>query len=89
VSPEYRGKIIIHLKPDINDPAGIAIMGGLTQLGFAVEKVRLNKYLEVTVESPHIEAARQIINAIANHEANPVMEVYTTEVSRIRSKGKH
>ncbi len=84
MSPEYKGRIIIELKKDINDPAGNAIAGGLRQLGFEVGRVRLSKYREMIVEAPNIKLAWEIVEAAARHEASPVMENYHSEVSRTK-----
>ena len=77
--------IHVTLKPVVNDPPGLAVMGGLRQLGYAgVESVRLGKYLEVrlgaperaTVESQVHEMCRRLL-------ANPVIEDYRYAVDQV------
>jgi phosphoribosylformylglycinamidine synthase PurS subunit len=78
-----RAKIHVTLKPGVNDPQGLAIAGGLRQLGFAgVEEVRAGRYLEVRLDAPDRAAAEQAVSEMCQRLlANPVIERYDFEVS--------
>ncbi len=76
--PRWLARIDITLKPVVNDPAGLAVMGGLHQLGYGgVESVRLGKYLEVSVRAPdRATATAQVDEMCRRLLANPVIEDY-------------
>jgi phosphoribosylformylglycinamidine synthase len=76
-------RIHVTLKPGVNDPQGLAIAGGLRQLGFAgVEGVRAGRYLEVQLEAPDQGAAGQAVEAMCQRLlANPVIERYDYEIA--------
>ena len=45
---QFKAEIHVTLKRTVNDPQGLTIMDGLTQLGFVgVSGVRAGKYIEV------------------------------------------
>ena len=84
-------------KPGINEsvPQGLAVRGGLHQLGFAaVESVRVGKYLVlILVHDTDDEAAaqRQVTAMCERLLANPLIEDYTLELTRLapaRSAGR-
>ena len=70
------------LKPAVNDPQGLAIRGGLQQLGFAdVGAVRAGKYFEVRLTAPdRATAEQQIADMCRRLLANTVIEDYSYEV---------
>ncbi len=72
----WLARIYVTLKPFVNDPQGLAIRGGLRQLGFAnVESVRAGKFLEVLVDAASPEEAAQQAEAMCRTLlANPVIE---------------
>ncbi|HLH21025.1 MAG TPA: phosphoribosylformylglycinamidine synthase subunit PurS [Chloroflexota bacterium] len=74
----WLARIHVTLKPVVNDPQGLAVMGGLHQLGYTgVESVRLGKYLEVRLAAPDRAAAeRQVDEMCRRLLANPVIEDY-------------
>ena len=78
-------------KPGINDPQGLAVRGGLHQLGFAaVENVRVGKYLVLTLDTDDEAAAQRQVTAMCERLlANPLIEDYTlgADVPRSRSAG--
>lgn len=75
--------IRVTLKAGVNDPQGLAVRGGLHQLGFTlVEEVRLGKYLVVTLDtSDEAEARRQVSEMCERLLANPLIEAYSFELS--------
>lgn len=72
------GRIVVDVmpKPEILDPQGKAILGGLGRLGFAsVEGVRQGKRFELEVEGEVDEAALSAAReAAATVLSNPVIE---------------
>ena len=72
-------------KPGINDPQGLAVRGGLHQLGFAgVESVRVGKYLVLTLDTDDEAAAQSQVTAMCERLlANPLIEDYTLELARL------
>jgi phosphoribosylformylglycinamidine synthase subunit PurS len=76
-------KIHVTLKPGVNDPQGLAIAGGLRQLGFdGVEGVRAGRYLEVRLAAPdRVSAERAVEEMCRRLLANPVIERYAFELA--------
>ncbi|MCS6801409.1 MAG: phosphoribosylformylglycinamidine synthase subunit PurS [Chloroflexota bacterium] len=74
----WLAKVIVSLKPVVNDPPGITIQGALQTLGFSgVRSVRSGKYFEVRLEAADEESARQQVDAMCKQLlANPVIEEY-------------
>ncbi len=79
----YLGKVYVTLKPTVNDPQGLTVLGGLHSLGFeAVKDVRIGKYLELLVaESEQAEAERLVAEMCDRLLANPVIENYRFELA--------
>lgn len=80
----WLAKIIVRLKPVVNDPPGLAIHGGLKNLRFAsVEKVRSGKYLEVSLDAQDAEAAKDQVDQMCKTLlANPVIEDYAFTIEK-------
>src|SRR5215218_6914870 len=76
-------RIRVTLKPGVNDPQGLAIAGGLRQLGFAgVEGVRAGRFLEVSLDAADESAATRAVEAMCQRLlANPVIERYDYEIT--------
>ena len=74
----YLAKVYITLKPTVNDPQGITVLGALKNLGFATpESVRVGKYLEVGLEAASEPEARKQVDAMCKTLlANTVIEQY-------------
>jgi len=81
----YLAKIYVTLKPTVNDPQGQTVLGGLQTLGFAsVDKVRMGKYLEVTLqEGRRGEAEARVKEMCHKLLANPVIEEYRFDLEEI------
>ena len=75
-------RIHVTLKPGVNDPQGLAIAGGLQQLGFAgVGAVRAGRFLEVQLEAPDQATAERAADEMCQKLlANPVIERYEVDV---------
>ncbi len=80
----WLAKVIVSLKPVVNDPPGITISGALRTLGFAsVQSVRSGKYFEVRLDAADEVAAREQVDAMCKQLlANPVIEDYRFTVER-------
>ncbi|HEY9761335.1 MAG TPA: phosphoribosylformylglycinamidine synthase subunit PurS [Trichocoleus sp.] len=78
----YHAQIYVTLRPSVLDPVGTAVQSGLKHMGHAnVEKVRIGKYVEVTLTAEDDEAARQQLDQISDQLlANPVIENYRIEL---------
>ena len=78
----YLAKVRVTLKPTVNDPQGLTILGALHSLGFSsAQEVRAGKYLEVKVdEGSRGEAEAQVEEMCRKLLANPVIESYSFEV---------
>ena len=75
---DYLAKIYVTLKPTVNDPQGITVLGALKNLGFtAPANVRVGKYLEVSLEvESQDDAAAQVEEMCKKLLANTVIEQY-------------
>jgi phosphoribosylformylglycinamidine synthase len=80
-------KVFVTLKPTVNDPPGLTVMGSLKILGFdSVESVRLGKYLEVKInESDRSKAETQVTEMCRKLLANPVIEEFSYELEELAS----
>ncbi len=80
----YTARVYVSLKPTVNDPQGMTIMGGLRSLGFsAVQNVRAGRFLILQVEAPTKKtAAGQVEEMCRKLLANPVIETYQFDVTR-------
>ena len=78
----YLAKVHVTLKPTVNDPQGLTILGALHSLGFlSAREVRAGKYLEVRVDEETREAAEvQVGEMCRKLLANPVIESFSFEV---------
>ncbi|MCY4366755.1 MAG: phosphoribosylformylglycinamidine synthase subunit PurS [Chloroflexi bacterium] len=78
----YLARVYITLKPTVNDPQGITVLGGLKSLGFeTVSEVRVGKFLEIRLDEADRHraesAAREMCEKLL---ANPVIEQYSVEL---------
>ena len=83
----FLAKIVITLKPTVNDPQGITIGSGLRDLGYtAVESVRAGKYMEVQIaDNDPDSAARQVSEMCDKLLANPIIENLRFELEPVGS----
>ncbi len=79
----WSAHVKVTLKGAVNDPQGLAIRGGLHQLGFAdVTGVRAGKCFDIQLEAPNRAVAEQNVNDMCRRIlANPVIEDYEFELS--------
>ena len=78
----YLARVYVTLKPTVNDPQGITILGALHSLGFSdVGSVRAGKYLEVRLDAKdRKQAEKQLGDMCRKLLANPVIEDYRFEM---------
>ncbi len=72
----FLARVYVTLKPAVNDPQGLTVMGGLHSLGYdAVSDVRIGKYLEIRLDADDQEEAEQAVAGMCDQLlANPVIE---------------
>ena len=81
----YLAKVRVTLKPTVNDPQGITVLGGLKSLGFdTVEGVRVGKYLEIQVAEAEPSLAQEKVTEMCQKLlANPVIEEFSVELEEL------
>ena len=74
----YLAKVYVTLKPTVNDPQGLTVLGALGNLGYtSIEEVRVGKYLEVQVNESQRPRAEALVTDICQKLlANPVIEEF-------------
>ena len=82
VAQTYQAQVYVTLRPSVLDPAGTAVRPGLEHMGYDnVEKVRIGKYIEVSLTADSEEAAKQQLDRMCDQLlANPVIENYRIEL---------
>lgn len=85
---KYQAKIFVTLRPSVLDPAGVAVQSGLLQLGYDnVDRVRIGKYIELTLTSGDEATARQNLDRICNQMlANTVIENYRFDLIEVETQ---
>ena len=83
----FLAKVFVTLKPTVNDPQGLTVLGGLKTLGFtSVESVRLGKYLEVKINETDRTKAEALASEMCQKLlANPVIEEFRCELEELVS----
>ena len=81
----YLARIYVTLKPTVNDPQGLTVLGSLKHLGYAsVADVRVGKYLEVRVDEADRSRAEELVADMCQKLlANPVIEDYRFELEEL------
>ena len=74
----FLARVYVTLKPAVNDPQGLTVMGGLHSMGYAtVDDVRIGKYLEIRVHAENQAQAESDVAGMCDRLlANPVIENY-------------
>ncbi len=87
MSQEYHCRIYVTLRPSVLDPAGVAVQSGLEQLGYeGVEKVRIGKYIELTMMADNQSHAEKQLDEMCDRLlANPVIENYCFEITALET----
>ena len=83
MSQQYQWRIYVTLRPSVLDPAGTAVQSGLQQLGYSeVERVRVGKYIELTLRAEDEATAKQHLDQMcAQLLVNTVIENYSFELT--------
>jgi phosphoribosylformylglycinamidine synthase subunit PurS len=83
MSQQYQCYIYVTLRNSVLDPAGTAVESGLKQLGYqGVDRVRIGKYIELTLTASDESEARQHLEQMCDRLlANPVIENYRFELT--------
>ena len=83
----FLAKVYVTLKPAVNDPQGLTVLGGLRSLGFeTVEEVRVGKFLEIRLDETDRSSAELLANQMCDRLlANPVIEQYSVELVEVAS----
>ena len=78
----YLAKVYVTLKPTVNDPQGITVLGGLHNMGYgSVAEVRVGKFLEIKIDETERARAESVANEMCEKLlANPVIEQYSVEL---------
>ena len=81
----YLAKVYITLKPTVNDPQGLTVLGALRNLGLStVNDVRVGKYLEVRVDETERSRAFDLVEEMCDKLlANPVIEEYRFDLEEL------
>ncbi len=81
----YLAKIRVTLRPSILDPQGKAVEHAIGTMNVGrVSNVRMGKYIELRVDSADEAEARKTTDEVCRKLlANPVMEDFSYELSRI------
>jgi phosphoribosylformylglycinamidine synthase PurS subunit len=71
-----RFEVVVMLKPGMADPQGRAVEDALPTMGWSgVTDVRVGKHVELTVEAESEDAARALVEQVADRLlSNPVIE---------------
>jgi phosphoribosylformylglycinamidine synthase PurS subunit len=85
---EYEARIEVGHRPGILDPQGGVIERALPALGYAnVSQVRVGKSIRLRVDADDEGAARaQVEEMCARLLANPVIEDFSIELSRVNHR---
>ena len=77
----FTARVAVRLKPVVNDPQGLTVLGSLRDLGYAeIEDVRVGKIIDLTLSAPDEAAARARIDTMCRDLlVNPVIETYEIE----------
>ena len=84
----FLAKVYVTLKPTVNDPQGLTVMGALKQLGFdTASNVRIGKYLEVWLNETNREDAIKCAEEMCQQLfANPVIEEYHYDIEHVTTR---
>ena len=83
----FLAEVFVTLKPTVNDPPGITVMGAVQNLGFhSVVGVRIGKFLEIRLAETNRNKAEKLLEDMCQKLlANPVIEEYRYELKELSS----
>ena len=69
--------MLVRPKPGILDPQGEAVRSSLGHLGFGVGDARVGRLIDLELDAPDADAAREQVDAMCRQLlANPLIESY-------------
>jgi phosphoribosylformylglycinamidine synthase PurS subunit len=72
-----KATVLVRPKPGILDPQGQAVEASLRQLGFSVGDARIGRVVDLDVDAPDAEQAREAVERMCQQLlANPLIESY-------------
>ena len=79
--PLYSARVLVSLRPSVLDPAGEATRAAASRLGVdGVSKLRIGKAVEVELEAPNPQAAReQLWNAIVDGQSPEICSAISSD----------
>jgi phosphoribosylformylglycinamidine synthase subunit PurS len=76
-----RATVLVRPKPGILDPQGEAVLGSLKQLGFAVDKARVGRVVDLELQNGDRDQMRADLERMCEQLlANPLIESYEIEL---------
>ena len=83
----FLAEVFVTLKPTVNDPPGITVMGAVQNLGFnSVVGGRIGKFLEIRLAETNRNKAEKLLEDMRQKLlANPVIEEYRYELKELSS----
>ena len=83
----FLAEVFVTLKPTVNDPPGITVMGAVQNLGFnSVVGIRICKFLEIRLAETNRNKAEKLLEDMCQKLlANPVIEEYRYELKELSS----
>ena len=83
----FLAEVFVTLKPTVNDPPGITVMGAVQNLGFnSVVGVRIGKFVEIRLAETNRNNAEKLLEDMCQKLlANPVIEEYRYELKELSS----
>lgn len=78
----FKAEVRVTLKRGVLDPQGATVRSALSALGYeGFEEVRVGKLVELWLDAPSEEAARERVREVAARLlANPVLETFSVQV---------
>ncbi len=81
MSMKFKAQVFVTLRPSVLDPAGTAVQSALQQMDYAVDTVRVGKYIEMVLDAQdEADAKAKLDLACDRLLANPVIETYRFDV---------
>ena len=84
----FEARVLVRLKPGVNDPQGQVIRDSLHQLGFSgVDELRVGKHIVLRLdETDRKTAERRVAEMCGRLLANPIIEEYEFELEQVESR---
>lgn len=81
---KFKARVYVTLRPSVLDPAGTAVQSALQQMNYAVDSVRIGKFVEIVLDAEDEKDADLKLNEACDRLlANPVIENYCFELDQL------